>query len=318
MSYNPAFDPRKEQGKIQNQADPQFQVDQQYAREVREGANSQTAGYGQASYVPTQQPNMQYNQPQPVGVYTAPAQSHAATYYPVSSTPMPVTRTQSIPTPVTRTEVNTYEAPRLRDRVRWGPILAGLFATLATLLLLSLLGVAVGLTAATGDPNGGAVAATDKANNYGTGAAIWAAVSAIIAFFIGGYVAAHTAGIRGKDNGWINGAMVWAIALPLLLWFASSGASGFLNAIGFNLHGFTNTISNTVNNPSTNPVNTDPAAVQRATEAARNGAWGALLALLLGLAAASLGGFVGGRNHKDDLDENDGASRVGGKKQSNY
>ena len=33
-----------------------------------------------------------------------------------------------------------------RDRVHWGPIVAGLLTALTTLLLLSLLGLAVGLT----------------------------------------------------------------------------------------------------------------------------------------------------------------------------
>ncbi|MDB5081708.1 MAG: hypothetical protein JWP00_3632 [Chloroflexi bacterium] len=294
MSFNPAFDPRSERDKNMNpQSDPQFRADQQYVREIA----NQNPAYNQAQYA-NSQPAQSYTPASSGAVYSPPVQTHAP------SVPRTVTST-----PIHQTEVNTYDAPRLRDRVRWGPILAGLVATLASLLVLSLLGVAVGLTAATGDPAGGAAAATDRAGNYGAGAAIWAAISALIAFFIGGFVAAHTAGVRGKDNGWINGALVWAVALPLLLWFASSGASGFLNAIGFNLQGFTNTVSSTVNNPGTNPVNTDPATVQRATEAARNGAWGALLALLLGLAAAGLGGLLGGRDRHDKLDINDGAPR---------
>jgi len=306
MSNNPAFDPRTERDNFnQNTADPQYRTDQQYIREVRDSGNSQPV-YGQQQYAaPYSQPAQPYMQaPASVsGVYNMPgqnnlpAQNHTTVQHSVSSIPAP------------RTEINTYDAPRLRDRVRWGPILAGLVSALATLLILSLLGVAVGLTAATGDPTGGAAAATSKSSNYGAGAAIWAAVSALISFFIGGFVAARTAGIRGKDNGWINGALVWAVALPLLLWLASSGASGFLNAIGFNLNGFTSNVATTVGNPGTNPVNTDPASVQRAAEAARNGAWGALLALLLGLAAAGLGGLLGGRGRKEDLDINDGAPR---------
>jgi len=296
MSYNPAYDPRNDQGNGQNANDQQFKADQQYAREVRERAN-QPLNYNEVKYISPQTPTPQYTQaPAPVS-YRTPLQSQPAQY--------------SAPVPVTQTEVNTFDSPHLRDRVRWSSILAGLFSALATLLVLSLLGVAVGLTAASGDPNGGVVGATGKASNYGTGAAIWAAATALIAFFIGGYVAAHTAGIRGKENGWINGALVWAITLPLLLWLASSGASGFLNAIGFNLQGFTNNLSNAVNSTGGNPVNTDPAAAQQATETARNGAWGALIALLLGLAAASVGGWLGGRGHYDQLNENDGGPKAG-------
>ncbi len=295
MSYNPTFDPRSDRGNDQNANDQQFRADQQYAREIRERA-PQPTGYNEAQYVAPQPAAPQYNQAAAPVNYRPTPQNQALPYGTVA--------------PVARTEVNTFDTPHLRDRVRWSSILAGLFSALAALLILSLLGVAVGLTAASGDPNG-VTGAANKANNYGTGAAIWAAATALISFFIGGYVAARTAGIRGKTNGWVNGALVWAITLPLLLWLASSGASGFLNAIGFNLQGFTNTLTTTINNPASNPVNTDPAAAQQAADTARNGAWGALIALLLGLGAASLGGWLGVRGHYDQLNENDGAPQVG-------
>ncbi len=208
----------------------------------------------------------------------------------------------------TPVQVNTPVMSAPRDRVRWGPIMAGLVSALATLLVLSLLGVAVGLTAAAGDPNGGANAAAAKANNYSTGASIWAALSALIAFFIGGFVAARTAGVRGKTNGWINGALVWAIALPLLLWLASSGASGFLNAIGFNLNGFVNNVNGAVNSVTNNTAN--PGTVQASTEAARNGAWGTLGALVLGLLASALGGLIGARAHENPQYRNDNNTNV--------
>lgn len=191
-----------------------------------------------------------------------------------------------------------------RDSVRWGPILAGLVSALSTLILLSLLGAAVGLTAASGS---NATAATNNAGSYGVGAAIWAAIAALISFFIGGYIAARTAAVGGKGNGWLNGALVWAVTIPLLLWLATSGASGLLNALGFNIGGFIQNISNTVNNPATNPVNNNPGAVQSTVNDARNGAWGALAALLIGLIAAGLGGLLGTRpTYGDGLNnEND-------------
>jgi hypothetical protein len=271
MSYNPAFDPRNEQNN-RSAAEQQARADEQYARETRERANSQPP-IDQAA-----QPN-QVTYSATGGVYTTPTPTRSAT---------------SAAYPVTSTEVNTYATPRMLDRVRWGPVWAGLLSALAALLLLSLFGVAVGLTAATGEPNGAAGAASYNGNNYAVGAGIWAAISAIIAFFIGGFVAGSTTRIRGRDIGWINGAMVWALALPILLWLAGSGAVGFLNAIGFNLQGFVNTVSNAV----TNPAATNPTAVQQATDAARTGAWWALVALILGLIAAGLGGMLGERSKR--------------------
>ncbi len=184
MSYNPAFDPQsgpredREQGK----------VDAQYMED------------------------MARTRPQYVH-YNAPAQP---VYYqaPVTTTPPmggPRVENVAVPGPAVRRETR-IDFVRAFDSVRWGPILAGLFTTFATLVILSLLGVAVGLTAATGNPNGGAAAAANNhASGYGNGAAIWAAISALIAFFLGGYVAARTAAFKGAHNGWINGAMVWAI-----------------------------------------------------------------------------------------------------------
>ena len=50
--------------------------------------------------------------------------------------------------PAGRSQIELPEALNLtRDRVRWGPIWAGLFRALITLIILSLLGRAVGLTA---------------------------------------------------------------------------------------------------------------------------------------------------------------------------
>jgi len=220
----------------------------------------------------------------------------------------PVVGTYNVPggtgVQVGNTNVNT-EVVVPRDRVRWGPILAGLVSALATLLVLSLLGVAIGLTAAAGDPNGGANAATRVANNYGVGAAIWAAISTLLAFFIGGFVSARSAAVRGKSTGWVNGALVWAVALPVILWLATNGASGFLNAVGFNLSGVLDAVNpanpSSPANPSNpaNPAN-NPSIVQNATETARNGAWGGLGALLLGLVAAGLGGLLGGRTSDED------------------
>lgn len=274
MSYNPSANPQDERSRREQQ-----RMDEQYLREVnnRPGPppqNQQT--YTQSSYV---------SQPAPAqSVYSQPVHTGAR-------------------------QVGIYDRDvdiqKPHDRVRWGPILAGLVSTLATFMILSLLGVAVGLTAATGDPNGGARAAANVANNYGTGAAIWAAISALLSFFIGGFVAARTSAVRGRGTGWTNGALVWAVTLPLLLWLASNGASGFLNAIGFNLGDFFNTVnpSNPASpvNPSnpSSPVN-NPGAVQATAENARNSVWGTLIALLLGLAAAGLGGLLGGRGSEDN------------------
>lgn len=173
-----------------------------------------------------------------------------------------------------------------RDRVRWGPILAGLLSALTTFALLSILGAAIGAT--TLQASGGPTNA--NANHYGAAAGIWGAASALIAFFIGGYIAAKTAAVGGEGNGWINGAMVFLASLPLIVWLASQGAGNLFGALGTNLNDLRNLATTTYN---------DPAARQNALDNAKNGLWWSLVSLLAGLVAAGLGGLVGHRNERE-------------------
>ena len=67
-----------------------------------------------------------------------------------------------------------------KDLIRWGPIVAGLFSAFASLLLLSLLGLAIGFSSASA---GAALASTASQM---TAPGLWAAGSMLIALFIGG------------------------------------------------------------------------------------------------------------------------------------
>jgi ABC-type transport system involved in multi-copper enzyme maturation permease subunit len=209
--------------------------------------------------------------------------------------------------------VRTYDTAQLqvqqpeteaKDRVRWSAVFAGLLTALSTLALLSLLGLAIGASAY----NPG-----DNAGNYGLGAGLWGGLSALLAFLVGGWVAARTAGVRGERNGMLNGAMVWALAIPLLLYLLSSGigaaartastvASGGLEAAAQttdnnpNLTGAQTPAEAGVNNlqDQANALTT-PENVNNIADATRRGALGTLGSLLLGLGAASLGGYFGSR-----------------------
>lgn len=205
------------------------------------------------------------------------------------------------------------------DRVRWGPIIAGLFAALSTLVVLGALGVAVAGTAY--DPG-------DAARNFGMGAGIWAAASMLIAFFVGGLIAARTAAVRGHGNGAFQGAMVWMVAIPLLVYVVSSVATRAARTAGAMANSAAQTVTQGAAAASNTPQGQQAAgeaqnalpsadqAKQKAQEAgqqiqqaaqnpqnqekvadatAKTG-WGTLASLLLGLAAATVGGLVGARS----------------------
>jgi len=209
------------------------------------------------------------------------AQPHLQT-----STSIPQTESHTVhriaeATPVMATGGN--DAFMRRDRVRWGPILAGLLTTIATLLLLTLLGLAVGLSAF--EPN-------DAGNSeVGTSAAIWGAASALVAFFLGGWVAAKSAAVDGEASGALNGFLVGAAALALILWLIGTGLGNLIGAVGNNIGDIAN-LGNA--NNVTVPDGTDAATVARENyDEARNSAWGTLAGLALALAASTIGGWLG-------------------------
>jgi len=182
------------------------------------------------------------------------------------------------------------------DRVRWGPIWAGLLSAFFTLLVLSLLGLAIGASTV----NAGQAAQGTGNQNAGSYSALWAGISAIIAFLIGGYVAGRTAAVH--ERGWaaLNGALVFLLALPLLLWLASQGlgalignANHIAGGLGINLGQLSTTVTGTARNMT-------PAQAQQAADTARNTAWGTLIGLLLGCGAAALGGTLGTRHAARD------------------
>lgn len=185
------------------------------------------------------------------------------------------------------------------DRVHWGPIIAGLLAAFTTLLLLSLLGLAVGLTTVNA---GTAAAQGGPPADVGRNSAIWAAISGIVAFLLGGYVAGRTAAIFNRSWGALNGALVFMLAMPVILWLAGQGLGTVLGSLG-NLSGAL------ASNPSAAQAaqgvagqaqataqSIQPVDVARAAEAARNTAWGTLGGSLVALTASALGGYLGTRH----------------------
>ena len=197
----------------------------------------------------------------------------------------------------TRTVSQVMNLPA--DRVRWGPIWAGLLAAFFTLLVLSLLGLAIGASTV----NAGQAARGSVNQNAGQYSAIWAGISAIIAFLIGGYMAGRTAAVH--ERGWaaLNGGLVFLLALPILLWLATQGLGALIGNAGHIAGGLGINLGQ-VGSAATGATRTiTPAQAQQATDTAKTTAWGTLIGLLLGYAAAALGGVLGARTQpaRDEL-----------------
>jgi len=220
----------------------------------------------------------------------------------------------------------------VRDRVQWGPIVAGVFSAIVAFLLLTILGFALGASVLDPANTGGEI---------GTWAAVWGAITAVLAFFIGGWIAARTAAVAGSFAGLMNGLMVGAAGLLFIIWLSFSGLGTLFGTIGSTVGQLANVAATaapaaqqatgaTVNEaaaPIEDATGIDPAdpaaagtavagVVDQVTEqagealeavntqdtydAVRNGALGTFLGLLLPLLASALGGWFG-KYEREDL-----------------
>jgi len=105
---------------------------------------------------------------------------------------------------------------------------------MGTLLLLTTLGVAIGISAA--DPG-----ETDP-GAFGTAAAIWTSVSLLIALFIGGMASTRLGMVYDKAAGTFEGALVWVLSFLMIFWLAGSGVSLIASGVSGIFSGVTQTV----------------------------------------------------------------------------
>src|SRR5438093_9912558 len=115
------------------------------------------------------------------------------------------------------------------DRVYWGPIIAGFLTALTTMALLNLLGLAIGATSINA---GQAATQGTPVAETGMNSLIWAAVSGIIAFLLGGFIAGRTAGTYDRGWGMLNGMLCFMVAIPFTLWMATTGLGAIAGGLG--------------------------------------------------------------------------------------
>lgn len=110
--------------------------------------------------------------------------------------------------------------------ISWAAIFASLAVGISVMLLLTLVGVAIGVSVV--DPG------MDSARAITLGAATWQTVSMLIAAAVGGYVAARLSGLRRTADGVLHGAVSWGATTVLYAALATT-ALGTLTAGMFGL-----------------------------------------------------------------------------------
>lgn len=112
--------------------------------------------------------------------------------------------------PVPTSEVGPFNVTGL---VEWAPTWGGVFVALGVLLLLSALGVAIGVSSGA------------------TGVVIWEAISMIIAFFVGGWFTGRTLSLIDPLVAGAHGLLVWAVSVVFTILFFITATFAGINAL---------------------------------------------------------------------------------------
>lgn len=171
--------------------------------------------------------------------------------------------------------VSTGFTPAGRDYwpVAWSGVFVGALAATALGLLFGLIGVALG-----------AYHINQRIthwSDFGFWAFVLAVCGAFFSFVVGGWSAAKIASLRRAEDASLHGAIVWLVAIPILLVLMALGAGTFFGSFYGGLAG-----TPVWATPSVSSSDLDAALV------ARNSALGAITALVLGLAGSVLGGWM--------------------------
>lgn len=112
------------------------------------------------------------------------------------------------------------------NSVSWGAIFAGVVVALVTQVLLTMLGVGIGI--ATLDPGAGN---SPEASTFSIGAGIWYVLSGIIAAFVGGYIAARMSGKTVATTGALHGLTTWALTTLVVLYMLTTAAGSLIGGV---------------------------------------------------------------------------------------
>ncbi|MCM0043646.1 MAG: hypothetical protein NBV65_03345 [Burkholderiaceae bacterium] len=105
--------------------------------------------------------------------------------------------------------------------IRWGAVLAGVAVGISVQLVLTLLGIASGLS----------MTSVQQGEAPGTGALIWAGISMLISALVGAYVAGRMSGLKRKTDGILHGVVSWAVTTLLFVVLATSAGGSLLSGL---------------------------------------------------------------------------------------
>ncbi|QKZ14029.1 YrzE family protein [Spirosoma sp. KUDC1026] len=109
-----------------------------------------------------------------------------------------------------------YDRSHFIKRISWSAVFAGVLVAIVSQMLLTLLGLGIGLS--TIDP----VTEKNPAAGLGAGSAIWYIISSLLSLFIGGWIAGRLASAPRLFDGIIHGVLTWCLATLLTIYFLTT------------------------------------------------------------------------------------------------
>ncbi|MBD2755348.1 hypothetical protein [Spirosoma validum] len=121
---------------------------------------------------------------------------------------------------------SAYGRNNFMKRISWSAILAGVLVAIVSQMLLTLLGVGIGLS--TIDP----VTERNPTAGLGTGSAVWYIVSSLFSLFIGGWIAGRLASAPRLFDGIIHGILTWCLATLITIYFLTTTLGSLIGGAG--------------------------------------------------------------------------------------
>lgn len=112
------------------------------------------------------------------------------------------------------------------SRVSWAAVFGGTLIMLITLMLLSLLGIGIGI----GSFN--PVEEARPLEGIGTGALVWWVISNILAVFAGAFTAAKLTNLSYKYSGILHGILTWSLYTIISFVIMTSAVGAILSGVG--------------------------------------------------------------------------------------
>ena len=109
----------------------------------------------------------------------------------------------------------------LLSSIRWSAVIAGVAVGISVQLLLTLLGIASGLS----------MTSVQEGEVPGAATLIWAGIALLLSGFVGAYVTGYMCGLKRRTDGMLHGVVSWSVTTLLFVMLATSAGGSLLSGV---------------------------------------------------------------------------------------